>query len=429
MNGLYSKPAIEFMRRNGMHQDDIDIGASFEKYLAEMEKGLKAKAMLPMMPTYVRGDLKPARGQKALAVDVGGTNLRLALVELDRLGRVRVSRLKKEELPGLKGPVTSGYFFEKLADYIAPYFEFTNIIGFSFAHEIRHTPGLDGEVTALSKELTVEGILGEFLGENLSRELKKRCKEEAKIVVLNDTVGVAGCMAHKYGVYDSLIGLVMGTGTNTCYVERSRNIGKINDAVEGSMFINVESAEFDPIERGAFDYELDATMELPGAAPLEKMISGRYIGSLFRLTVKHAAEEGLLSGRFREAFNKSDMLDTIAMSCFMSDPYSGEYADMCGGGPDRAFLYTVAETLVKRGAKLIALEIAAAAIKSGKGKTKERPLCIVAEGTTYYTLKGLKGGVERLLRSWLKPMGVYVAVKRVDNAAIKGIGLIALSYL
>lgn len=416
------------MRNNGMHQDDIDIEASLDRYIAEMEKGLKQKSMLPMIPTYVRGDLKPAYGKKALAVDVGGTNLRLALVEIDRLGRIRVSKLKKAELPGLTGPVTSEYFFETLAGHIAPYMQYTRLISFSFAHEIRHTPGLDGEVTALSKELTVEGILGEFLGENLNKALKKQRKGEAKIIVLNDTAGVAGCMAHKGEVYDSLIGLVMGTGTNTCYIEQSNNIEKINDAADGSMFINVESAEFAPVERGAFDREFDATTELPGAAPLEKMISGRYVGNLFWLTVKHAAED-LLSENFCKAFNKYEMLDTIAMSLFLSDPYTGEYAQMCGDEADRAFIYTAAETLVKRGAKLIALEIAAAAIKSGKGKSKQKPICVIAEGTTYYTLKGLKHEVERLLKNWLQPKGVYVSVKRIDNAALKGIGLIGLSYL
>lgn len=416
------------MKSSGMHQDDVDLEKSLDKYLADMEKGLRKQSRLPMVPTYIHGDIKPSRGKRALAVDVGGTNLRLALVEVDALGRVRVYGLKKEELPGLKAPISSDLFFDSLASLIAPYYPQADILSFSFAHEIQHLKGLDGKVLTLSKELSVEGIVGRLIGETLGQSLENKGYAGKRIIVLNDTVGVAGCMAHRFDEYGSFIGLVMGTGTNTCYIERSGNIEKITDAGDDSMFVNVESAEFDPVRRGVFDRVLDEQTDAPGAAPLEKMISGRYVGNLFWLTIKQAADDGLLSRHLRKKL-QGPMLDTIAMSAFLSDPHNGEYADMCRPPEDRAFLYTVAETLVLRGAKLIALEIAGAAIKTGKGQNRGKPVCVIAEGTTYYTLKGLKAEVERLIKTWLEPKGVYVSVKKVDNAAIKGIGLIGLSYL
>ncbi len=426
---LYSKAAIEFMKANRMHEDDIDLEASLESYLFEMEKGLRGKAMLPMVPTYIHGDIAPARGKYALAVDVGGTNLRLALVRLDKLRRVRLSRMKKAPLPGLAGPVESAEFFDILAGHIVPYLAHTNLVSFSFAHEIHHMSNLDGKVMALSKELTVNGIQGKMLGEELKTALAQRGCGEARVIVLNDTVGVAGCMADRFDDYDSFIGLVMGTGTNTCYIEETKNIGKVSDAQERCMFINVESAEFDPISRGELDHVLDKTTDAPGTAPLEKMISGRYVGNLFWLTVKQAAIDGLLSKELKKTISSGAMMDTITMSGFLSDPYEGEYSNMCASDSDRAFLYTAAETIVRRGAKLIALEIAGAALKTGKGTSSERPICVIAEGTTYYTLKGLKRGIERLMNEWLREKGVYVSIKKIDNAALKGIGLIGLSYL
>lgn len=427
-NGFYSAAATDFMKRSGMHQNDVDLEKSLEKYISEMEKGLRGKSRLPMVPTYIHGDMQPARGKKALAVDVGGTNLRLALVELDALGRVRVYGLKKERLPGLNERIGSDFFFNSLTSLIAPYYGRADIISFSFAHEIQHLRGLDGKVLALSKELSVEGIEGQLLGERLRRSLESRGYAGKRIIVLNDTVGVAGCMANRFGEYGSFIGLVMGTGTNTCYIEQAKNIEKISDSEDESMFINVESAEFDPVNRGVFDRKLDDMTDAPGTAVLEKMISGRYVGNLFWLTVRQAAIDGLLSEGFPKAVY-GDMLDTIAMSEFLADPYKGDYADMCATESDRAFLCTVAETLVLRGAKLIALEIAGAAIKTGKGQSSKKPVCVIAEGTTYYTLKGLKTETERLMKTWLEPKGVYVSLKKIDNAAIKGIGLIGLSYL
>lgn len=426
---LYSEKAAEFMKKNSMHPESIDLDASLDVYVREMEKGLKEKAMFPMVPTYVHGDICVVTGKKALAVDVGGTNLRLGLVGVDSIGRLRTYGLEKAQLPGLKGPVSAEAFFGALADSIAPYLKSTDMISFSFAHEIKHTPDLDGHVIALSKELTVTGIEGESLGENLKKALAERGAAGAKVIVINDTVGVACSMACRSGEYDSFIGLVMGTGTNTSYIEESENIIKINDAPSSSMFINVESAEFIP-PRSLVDCELDAMTDLPGAAPLEKMISGRYVGNLFWLTVKHAAEEGILSDAFKKEFEKHTIADTIAMSEFLNEPNgNGFYSGMCSDDKDRSALYTIADMMIKRGARLIALEIAGIAVKTGKGRDQGKPICVVAEGTTYYTLKGLKAEVEGLLYGWLKAKGIHVKVSRVSNAALKGIGAIGLSYM
>lgn len=427
---LYSQKAAEFMRRSEMHPDRVGLDASTQIYINEMEKGLKEKGMLPMVPTYLHGDFSVAKGKKALAVDVGGTNLRLALAEVDSLGRVRLSRVKKSLLPGLKAPVESEVFFDTLAENIAPYLKYTDMISFSFAHEVHHMPDMDGQVVELSKELTVYGIEGQPLGVSLKKALAKRGEKAPKIVVINDTVGVACSMALKRDEYDSFIGMVMGTGTNTCYIEQSANITKINDANTPSMFINMESAEFIP-ERGKYDLELDSETEYPESAPLEKMISGRYVGNLFWYTVRGAVREGLLSASFSNEFGKLKMTDTIALSEFLSDPDgSGIYSKMCQNDSDRAVLNTIAELLVERGAKLIALEVAGIAVKTGKGRDAKKPVCVVAEGTTYYTLKGLKRRVEKILYGWLKETkGVHVKVLKVDNAALKGIGVVGLSYM
>ena len=430
LDELYSDIAIEFMKANGMHQDDIDLEKSLAVYLDEMKKGLCGEAMLPMAPTYVHGDINAVDGS-ALAIDIGGTNLRFAIVKVDENGEVRVSDIIKAPLPGKDESIDSESFFAMLANHMVPFLKSTDIISCSFAQEIKHFPDLDGRVVALSKEFCVKGLVGKLFGESLKEVLAKIGFAGKRIIVLNDTVGVAGCMAHKSDLYDSFIGLVMGTGTNTCYIEDSNNIRKINNSDTQNMFINVESAEFIPVNRGKFDRELDLMTEIPGDAPMEKMTSGRYVGNLFWLTLQYAVDEGYLSEQLKEKLFKRGMMDTIAMSDFLADPYGdGEYVMMCDTLADREFLYTVGQTLVKRGAKLIALEIAGAAIKTGRGTVKEKPVCVVAEGTTYYTLKGLKEEVEGLLGTWLQgEKGVYVNVNKVDNAAIKGIGIIGLSYL
>ena len=429
--GLPNDSAMKYMKRNFMHFDTIDLGIELPRYIKQMNEGLRGRGMLPMLPTYIHGKFSIAGGRTALAVDVGGTHLRIAMVSVDCNGDVVVEGLKKAELPGLKEKISYGWFFNALAGHIAPYAAHADIIGFSFSHRMQHLNNTEGMVLSLSKELCVKGIENKKLADNLKNALGKFGISDTKIVVLNDTVGVAASMAYKTSEYDSFVGLVLGTGTNTCYIEDSKNIRKISCADTPSMFINVESAEYVPKGTGVFDAQLNSMTDLPGAGQLEKMISGRYIGNLLWLALKQAAKESLLSQNFSMRIHNRGALDTIAMSDFLANPYgSGIYAKMCTDEADRSFLYTVAETLVKRGAKLIALEIAGAAMKTGKGRDKSKPICVIAEGTTYDNLPGLKQEVGRLLKTWFeKNEEVYVRVKQIDNAAIKGIGLIGISYL
>ena len=415
------------MKNNGMDPETIHLETLLDTFLEEMEKGLHGKAMLPMSPTYVPGDMRLGPRQNALAVDVGGTNLRFALTGIDELGAATISEIKQAELPGLREPVDSGMFFDTIADHILPYLKYTDMVSFSFAHEAVHMPDMDAKALPLSKELIVTGIEGQLIGESLKKALAKRGATGVKTVVINDSVGAACSMALQKESYDSFAGLIEGTGTNTCYIEQSKNITKITGFSTGSMFVNVESCEFLP-PRGVFDLEFDRMTDAPGMSPLEKMISGRYIGGLFWLTVRRAAEHGLLSEHFRNAFGKLDMTGTIELSDFLANPEGpGLYAKMCNTASDRNTLYTIARMLISRGARLIALEVAGIAVKTGKGLNVAKPICVVAEGTTYYTLKGLREEVENLVYGWLKQSkGVHVKLCKVENAALKGIGIVGL---
>jgi len=60
-------------------------------------------------------------------------------------------------------------------------------------------------------------------------------------------------------------------------------------------------------------------------------------------------------------------------------------------------------------------------LKSGKGKSADKPVCIVAEGTTFYSLTGLKEKVEEYLQEFLVGQkGRYYEIVQVDNATLIG---------
>jgi hexokinase len=84
-------------------------------------------------------------------------------------------------------------------------------------------------------------------------------------------------------------------------------------------------------------------------------------------------------------------------------------------------LYAVSERLVERAAKLTAINLTAMAIKSQQGTDPVRPICIVAEGTTFYNMKNLRSGVEFYLKQYLEnDRGIYTEIVMVENATLIG---------
>jgi hexokinase len=103
--------------------------------------------------------------------------------------------------------------------------------------------------------------------------------------MLNDTVAtlLAG-MAHGHE-FDArgTVGFVLGTGTNTAYIEQNRNISKFDGYainMNGEQVINVESGGFDRFSRGPMDPQLQSKEESEGFNAFEKVLAGEYMGPL-----------------------------------------------------------------------------------------------------------------------------------------------------
>jgi hexokinase len=84
--------------------------------------------------------------------------------------------------------------------------------------------------------------------------------------------------------------------------------------------------------------------------------------------------------------------------------------------------------MVERAAKLTAINLSSAAIKCGKGRSPSRPVCIVAEGTTFYHLRSLKHKVEFYLTQYLtKEKDIYYDIVNVENATLIGAAIAGLT--
>jgi len=288
----------QFMKDHGMDAERVDLAEYTKAFADAMHAGLAApQKNMPMLPTYLYSSGKLQKGEKAIVIDAGGTNFRTALIGFDGKKAV-IDALDKRPMPGAAEPATWEQFISCVADCVQPLLKQAKDIGFCFSYPVEITPECDGKVLGLTKQVEIEGAVGSYLGASLRAELEKRGEKVGRIVVLNDTPAtlLAGKVLSK-GSYDGYIGLVAGTGCNTCCEIECGKIGKLGLTGGGKMLVNLESGSFRAFPRGDADLAMDEDLPDTGAYVGEKMISGRYLGQVCMYTLKMAAKEGLFSER------------------------------------------------------------------------------------------------------------------------------------
>jgi hexokinase len=76
---------------------------------------------------------------------------------------------------------------------------------------------------------------------------------------------------------------------------------------------------------------------------------------------------------------------------------------------------------------LVAGNLAAVVLKTGKGKNPERPVLITIEGTTFYKLQGLKVAFEKYFSLYLSgELKRYYEFTEVSQSSLVGAALAAM---
>ncbi|MGB7581634.1 MAG: hypothetical protein WBL85_04200 [Sedimentisphaerales bacterium] len=432
---VIKRNVTRFLRKYRMDYLDVDIDQVTDSFLSEMQRGLAGKkSTLDMIPTYIEVGADVPTNKRVIVVDAGGTNFRVATVYFDDQKKAVIENLRLYKMPGVQHEIGKDEFFKIMAGYLKDVAGAAQNIGFCFSYAVEMSPNKDGQLIRFSKEIKAKDIVGQFIGENLNRTIVSMgLGSEKHIVLLNDTVvtllaGV-GCQNRSFGSY---IGFILGTGTNTCYVEKNSNIKKTRNLdLLKSQIINTESGNFGKIKQGKIDAAFDKSTVNPAVHKFEKMISGAYLGPLYLATIHKACDDNLFSTGVANALWQISELDTKALNAFLLYPYGQNLlvdAAKQGNADDCLTLYYIADRLTERAAKLTAINLSAMAIKSGSGTDPSRPICIVAEGTTFYQMKGLKNRVEFYLKQYLEnKLGIHYEIISVDNATLIGAAIAGLT--
>jgi len=395
-----------------------------------MNKGLKGEtSSLRMIPTYIEADNEFLKETPVLAIDAGGTNFRASLVSFDSEGTLRMEDIKNYRMPGIDKEVSKKEFFEIMAGYIRPMADKADRIGFCFSYPTEIFPDKDGRLLQFCKEIQAPEVIGQIIGKSLLEALGTPDK---KIVLLNDTVAtlLAGKSASFTRSYDTFIGYILGTGTNTCYIESNRNILKNPELDPAtSMIINIESGNFGKAPRSDLDVAFDNTTMNPGNYTFEKMFSGGYFGGLSLFVLKEAAKEGLFSSQAAGRLNNIRQLTAEEANKYASGSSgNNSVLSLCfTDKDDRIISSSIIDSLIDRSARLVAANLAAVVLKTGKGTSSDRPVLMTIDGTTFYKMHNLKQRFETYFTEFLNgEKKRYVEFTEVEQSSLIGAALAGL---
>ncbi|XP_011045105.1 PREDICTED: hexokinase-2, chloroplastic [Populus euphratica] len=341
---------------------------------ADMRAGLAVDggSNLKMILSYV--DSLPSGNEKGLfyALDLGGTNFRALRVQLGgKEERVVATEFEQLSIPQELMFGTSEELFDFIASTLAGFAEKESKkfhlphgrqreIGFTFSFPVKQTSIDSGILMKWTKGFAVSGTAGRDVVACLNEAMERQGLDMRVSALVNDTVGtLAGA---RYWDDDVMVAVILGTGTNACYVERTDCIPKLQgpQSSSGRTIINTEWGAFsDGIPLTVFDRDMDAASINPGEQIFEKTISGMYLGEIARRALVTMAGEGSLFGR--------------AVPNKLSTPFALRTPDICAMQQDNSddlqavgsILHNVAGIESSLSARKIVLEVCDALVKRG----------------------------------------------------------------
>ena len=412
--------------------DLISMDDLCDTFISEMKAGLAGKASsLAMIPSFCSPDARPKAGESVIVIDAGGTNFRTCMVTFDENLSPVISDFHKSRMPGIEREVSASEFFSVIADETERLIDLSDRIGFCFSYAAEILPDHDGIPTFFSKEIKAPQVIGKHLGKELLAEFARRGHDVSKkrIIILNDTVTtlLAAQAKNAEGSFDGCVGFILGTGTNTAYIEKVSNITKLDASIPrtGSQIINVESGCLD-LNLGDIDRTFLQSTNEPENYKLEKMISGAYLGPLAYRVMSQAVNEGLFSEVFASRFAMLKNFTTIELSKFLSEEEC-DLSRCVSEDEDYDTLIEILGSFIARAAKLTAANLAAAVLITDFGKDEDHPVLINADGTTFHMTAFLKSYTTEYLDAFLSEKGRRAVITQIENSPIIGSAIGALT--
>ncbi|KAF2097188.1 hexokinase [Rhizodiscina lignyota] len=298
-----------------------NIGEATRYFVKQLNDGLKRDgAPMCQIPSYVTNLPNGTETGVCLAVDLGGTNLRVCSVRLHGDSTYSLTQSKTAIPRNLMTGTSYKDLFRFIAVQVRAFMEkdhqedldaWSRIakdtpltkeyrlrhfrrLGFTFSFTFDQHALDEGTVLYWTKSFDIPDAIGRDPCAMLQEAMDELNLPLVVTALTNDTVGTL--VARSYtapGTSGTLAGAIFGTGTNGAYVERMANIAKLLNRPEFAsykpddmMILNTEWGGFDDklvaVPSTIYDASLDRESVNPGEQLFEKQISGMYLGELLR---------------------------------------------------------------------------------------------------------------------------------------------------
>ncbi|KAK7253092.1 hypothetical protein RIF29_37522 [Crotalaria pallida] len=304
----------------------------------EMHAGLASEggSKLKMLLTFV--DNLPSGTERGTyyALHLGGTNFRVLRV---RLGGQQSSisdhevehEVERQPIPQHLMTSTSEDLFDFIAsslkEFIAKEGDGSEIssdrreLGFTFSFPVKQKSVSSGILIKWTKGFSIVNMVGRDVAACLQDALKRKGLDVRVAALVNDTVGTLA-LGHYHDA-DTVAAIIIGTGTNACYLERIDSIIKCQGLLttSGRMVVNMEWGNFwsSHLPRTVYDIDLDAESPNPNDQGFEKMISGMYLGDIVRRVILRMSLESDMFGPIPPKLSDPFILRTPLMAAMHDD--------------------------------------------------------------------------------------------------------------
>lgn len=293
-----------------------------------------------MLPSY--NHALPTGKEKGtfLALDVGGSNFRVALVQLSGGDQeMKILRMASSHIDEAAKLLKGKEFFDWMAQKIQEMLDrgpekfgrddAPLRMGLSWSFPVDQISVRSGRLISMGKGFHCsDGTVGEDLRELIMDACRARNLNVTMEAIVND--GSATLLSRAYADTTTRVSLILGTGTNAAvhYPVHAIGIDKYGErpaewfAEADHVIVNTELSMFGGgvLTKTRWDEHLNNHHIKPDYQPLEYMCTGRYLGEIARLIIVEAVQTaGLFGGELPSSMKSEYSFDTAIMSCFEED--------------------------------------------------------------------------------------------------------------
>ncbi|KAM0947862.1 putative hexokinase [Dioscorea sansibarensis] len=384
----------------------------------EMHAGLASDggSKLKMLLTFV--DALPDGNETGTfyALDLGATTFRVLKIQLGGTqSRILRHQVEQHPIPPALMTSTSEDLFDFLAMTLKSFVERNNDgfeqsdkrkeLGLTFPFPVRQLSVSSGILIKWTKGFAIKDTVGKDVAQCLQEALTERGLDMQVAALVNDTVGTLA-LGHYYDE-DTVAAVIIGTGTNACYIERTDAIIKCQGLLtnSGGMAINMEWGSFwsSHLPRTPYDFALDDESLHRNDQGFEKMISGMYLGDIVRRVLLRIALESDVLGNSAHSLSIPFILRTPLMAAMREDDTPdleevGKILEENLQMPDislkaRRLVVRVCDVVTQRAARLAAAGIVgilkkigrdgSGGVASGRARAKPKRTVVAIEGGLY----------------------------------------------